>query len=350
MQAIFLMDAHMFSTDEQRDAGFKYFTDAFAKAGIISAYGVTTGKTDDEIVEMLQGAQIIMCAGNPPISRYTIEHCPDIKIIQRMGIGVDSIDAVAATERGIPVMNVAGYCVEELAVHAAGMILGNLRHLPSYDREIRTGGWGKGTGVNPLRVSNLTMGICGLGGSGRISARIWGKGFQCRVIAYDPYVTQKSADEVEATLVDFETLCRESDLITIHAPLTEETYHMFSFKEFAMMKRNMIIANTARGPIIDQEALVDALKTKKIAAAGLDVFEEEPMTANNPLRGFEDCTVFTPHSAYQGLEAAQFSFELSVTLPVLAIKDKKIYQHYVTNKEVLPALEQQYFVLDGKLG
>ena len=322
-------------TQEEVDEKFKTQFAILREGGFELSFFFTQGHTDEEIIEHTRDADVIMGFGNPTISRKVIEGSPKLKAIQSGGIGVNGFDRKACSDNGVLVMNNAGYCVEELAVHAAGMILSLMRDLPSYDRGVRSGNWPKGKGKQPLRISNLTMGIVGLGGSGRKSANIWHNGFGCKVIAYDPYVTQNVASEYGVTMVDFKTLCSASDLITIHCPLTDETFHMFNRDAFSLMKPNVIIANTARGPIIEQSALLEALEKKTIKAAGLDVFETEPVPADNPLLGFPENTFFSPHSAYKGKEANRFQAKLTGWLPVYLMRDKTIYSHYVTNPEVL---------------
>ncbi len=343
MKALFLLEHANYDTEDELLAQYRIQLDLFHEAGFETDFFLSEGKSDSDIIAAAKDCQVIMACGNPVISRTVLENCPNLKAVQRTGIGVNSIDGKAATELGIPVMNVAGYCIEELAVHAAGMILGLMRDLPYYDRGVRAGQWPKGKGKQPLRISNLTMGIIGLGGSGRKSARIWHDGFGCKTIAYDPYVGQETASEYGVTMVDFDTLCKSADLITIHCPLTDETFHMFDARAFGLMKPNVIIANTARGPVIDQAALVDALETHKIKGVGLDVFESEPVPADNPLNRFVDCSIFAPHSAFKGKEANHDQKVICANLQVALVRDGVLYTHYVTNPDVLPKLERYTF-------
>ena len=338
MKVLFLLEHANYDTEEELYQQYKIQLDILHEAGFETTFFLGEGKDDEEIISAASDCEVIMACGNPRISRHVLENCPRLVAVQRTGIGVNSIDGEAATELGIPVMNVAGYCIEELAVHAAGMILSIMRDLPYYDRGVRAGNWPKGKGKQPLRISNLTMGIVGLGGSGRKSAKIWHDGFGCRIIAYDPYVSQDTGSEYHATMVDFDTLCREADLITIHCPLTKETRHMFDDHAFSMMKPNAIIANTARGPIIEQSALVNALENHKIKGAGLDVFESEPVPEDNPLNRFADCTFFSPHSAFKGKEANHDQKVICANLQVALVRDHVLYTHYVTNPDVLSRL------------
>jgi len=321
---------------------------AFHSAGMEVSVTQTFGFNDEEMAAACQGADVLYCNGNPVIDRYVIERCPKLKIIQRSGIGVNSIDLDAAAEHGIPAMNVVGYCIEELAVHSTAMILANMRTLTFYDRELRAGKWPKGKGRVPPRVSELTVGLYGLGGSGRLMARIWGAGFGCRIIACDPYLTPEQASEAGAKLVDFDSLCRESDVISIHVPLNAETTHAFDERAFSLMKPGCIIANVARGAIIDERAMCEALRSGRIMAA-LDTFEEEPLPSESPLLEMSDRTVLTPHSAYCGTEASKTLIHIACALPVKALQENIYYRPYIANSAVIPHLEARGCVIRNEL-
>ncbi len=318
----------------------------FKEVGFDVRY-VSKSECDDDngMIHALQDCNIAYCMGNPKFTRTVFENCPNLKMIQRAGIGVNTIDLNAATEHGVIVYNAAGYCIEELAVHATAMILANLRTLPFYDRAVRNGEWPKGEGRLPRRASNLTVGLFGLGGSGRYMAKIWHEGFGSKLIAFDPYITQEMADASHATLVNFDTLCRESDIISVHAPLTAETYHVFNAEAFDKMKPSTIIANVTRGALIDFEALTDALLQKKITAAGIDTFENEPLSANDPLLKLADNTVLTPHSAYAAQEADETWMKLSTVLPIKAVKEKVLHLPYLANQDGIGVFESSGYTI-----
>ena len=309
--------------------------EAGIEAKIFHAYD----SSPEELIEMLRDSEIAYCAGNPPMTREVIQACHKLKVIQRSGIGVDSIDLDAATDAGVVVMNIAGYCVEELAVHATGLILDNLRTISWYDKTTREGKWMKEKGRQPLRLSGLTLGIFGLGGSGKVLARMW-SGFGTRMIAYDPYAREEDARALNVELVDLDTFLAQADIVSIHAPLTPDTRHIFNDETFGKMKKNAIIVNTSRGPIIDEAALARALREGKIAAAGLDVFEHEPPAPDSPLFALDKCTVLTPHSAFAGREAAEVAHFLGAKLPVEMLQNKRIYRPYVVNRAVLAKLPE----------
>ncbi len=324
----------------------KYFEDAGFEVDVALALGLT----DEEMIDVCRHADILYCNGNPIINRAVIENCPDLKLIQRSGIGVNSIDLDAATEHGIPVLNVAGYCIEELAVHATALILANLRTITFYDRQMRKGNWPKAKGRTPRRCSALTVGLYGLGGSGRYMAQIWGSGIGARIIACDPYVDAAAAAARHVELVDFDTLCRQSDILSIHVPLDASTYHAFNAEAFEKMRPNCIIANVSRGPIIDEAALAEALASGKITAAAIDTFEEEPLPSESPLLAMDDRTVLTPHSAYCGVEAGAVLVRTACTLCTEAVKEKTIYKPYLVNGKVTDQLKAQgYTIRDERL-
>ena len=255
--------------------------------------------TEDEIIAGCQGAMAILCTGNPPISRRVMEALPALRYIQRFGIGVNSIDLDAASELGKIVLNLPGFCVQELADLATALILGLIRNVGFYDRAIRAGGWPKGGYLLPGNVREMTLGLYGFGGAARCLYEIFRRGFGTKVIACDPYVSEKDRMEHEVEFVSFDELLLRSDILSLHAPLTETTRHIFGRDAFRRMKDSTMIVNTARGPLIDQEALIWALETGEIRYAGLDTMEQEPLPPDCPLLGMDN-VLLTPHSGFYG--------------------------------------------------
>ena len=226
-----------------------------------------------------------------------LDQLPKLQLIVRYGVGLDTLDIPAATARGVVVAHYPHYCQPEVANHAVMMLLAVSRKLLAHDQSIRKGQY---RGV-PLAVSapifGETMGIVGLGNIGRQFAQR-AKALGMEVIAYDPYLddavfTAHGAERVAR----LEDLLRRADHVSIHTPLTPETHHMFSDAQFALMKPTAILVNTARGKVVDQAALVKALRAQQIAGAGLDVFEVEPLPADSPLFAFDN-VVLSPHSAF----------------------------------------------------
>lgn len=339
-----LMTKRYDTLDEEREY-FSSVIEQMTSDGFEVELCWAVGRSEDYIIEQLQGAEVAFCSGNPPITRRVLEALPQLKLVQRNGIGVNSIDLDAAAELGIIVNCVTGYCVEELAVHSISLILACMRSLLSFDRRIRAGQWPKGKAPMPLRMSNLTAGIFGLGGSGYHTAKALKQGFGCSIIACDPYAKPEVVEELGAELVPFDEMVSRADIISVHAPLTKDTYHVFSERSFSMMKSNAIIASTARGGIIDEDALARALEKKQIMGAGIDVFETEPLSADSPLRSLDNI-IMTPHSAYMGKEACETQNYIASILPGKTIFEKQLFRKYVANSAVLGSVNGYSIAVD----
>jgi D-3-phosphoglycerate dehydrogenase len=233
-----------------------------------------------------------------PITGRVLEAGPDCRFISRLGIGIDMIDLDAAQDRGVEVQNVPDYCIEEVATHAFATALALWRQIPALDSQVRSGQWSAITYAPSIkRLSQATVGIVGLGRIGRAVAQ----GFQawgCDVIAYDPVASPPS----DITLVDLDTLLADSDIISLHAPLTEESRHLIDRQAIARLRKSPIIVNTSRGPLIDEDALAAGLLEGQVGGAALDVFGVEPLAADSPLRSL-DRVLLTPHAAWASAQA-----------------------------------------------
>ena len=293
--------------------------------------------TPEEIIANCGEMDAILCSGNPPITRAVLRSLPQLKVVQRFGIGVNSVDLEAAREYGVLVLNLPGFCVEELAVHAAALILDLLRNIGYYDRGIRQGIWRKAKGFLPPSPKDLTLGLYGFGGSARPLYRIFHHGFQTKVIACDPYITAGQLTGYDVELVSFDALLARSDIISIHAPLNEETRHIFNYAAFQRMKPESAIINIARGPLICQSDLIRALQEGEIRFAGLDVFEEEPLPADSPLIQMDN-VVLTCHSAFYGVNSRANVDRMVVELMDLIVNQHTIPRKYVANLGVRPKM------------
>lgn len=205
------------------------------------------------------------------------------RIIVRLGVGYDNVHYEAATAAGIMIGHCPHYCLDEVATHALALLLGCIRDIAGTHAKLSAGGWGQNPSFRAWRTAGRTLGIVGLGNIGSTVARKLG-GWGMRLLATDPFVEPEHAASVGAKLVDLETLLGESDYISLHVPLLPETRHLIGERAFALMKPGVILVNTARGPIVDEAALLAALNSGKLAAAGLDVFEQEPLPTDSPLR------------------------------------------------------------------
>jgi D-3-phosphoglycerate dehydrogenase len=228
---------------------------------------------------------------------------PRCLAIVRYGVGYDGVDVAAATKAGICVVNVPDYGTEEVALHALSLLLAVHRRLTRYDAALREGRWMQGTQITPPihRLHGLTLGIVGLGRIGRTVAS-YAVPLGLRVCAYDPYLTPAAASDAGTVLVDYTTLLRQSDFVTFHTPLNKETRHLLGEAELRLTKEGAAVINTSRGPVVDTAALARALHEGRLAGAGLDVFEEEPVPLDHPLRSAPN-TILTPHVAWYSEES-----------------------------------------------
>ena len=254
-------------------------------------------RTEDDVIEKAFDADAIINQ-YAPFTRKVIKSLRKCKVISRYGVGVDNIDIKAATEHNIIVANVPDYCVDEVSTHTFSLILSCARAIAMLDRKVRGGNWDF-TLAKPLyRTQGQTIGLFGLGRIARIMAQK-ATGFGFKIIAYDPYVFDTYGN---VKLVTLEQLLSESDFLSIHAPLTEETKHIIGEKELKMMKNSAYLINTSRGALVDEKALYVALKEKRIAGAALDVMENEPPDWENPLLSLENI-VITPHISFYSEES-----------------------------------------------
>lgn len=243
-----------------------------------------------------------------PVQERVINAAKKCQIISRYGIGVDNINVPVATELGIIVTNVPTYCVDEVSDHTIALILSCVRKTSRYNRSVRSGKWDSSIGEKMYRLRGKTLGVIGFGNIAKsVIQKIKSFGLEVRV--YSPRTSDKEIESHGAVKVSFESLLSESDIITIHAPLTPETHHMFKFQQFIQMKNSAYLINTARGGIIDSGALEKALKSGEIAGAGIDVLEAEPPYVDEPLL-YMNNVVITPHAAFISEESIH---ELQVT-------------------------------------
>ena len=274
--------------------------DLFEAAGFEVVEGIA--RNEDELAELLRDADGAQVGTLPLTSRAVMAACPKLKVVSRMGVGVDSIDLDAATDLGILACNVPGINTAEVADHAVAMLLALTRRLFDAITTTRAGAWSENrplTGVyqqGVRRIAAHTVGIIGFGNIGRAFAtRIRGFG-PARIVACDPYVPQSTADLYGVELLPLEEMLAQSDYISIHCSATEETRHLINSNTLELMKPTALLVNTARGPAVDGRALHAALESGQIEAAALDVTELEPVDAADPLLALPNF-IITPHIA-----------------------------------------------------
>jgi D-3-phosphoglycerate dehydrogenase len=235
--------------------------------------------TEDELIAELPGV-VGMIAGDDPLSRRVIESGDDLRVIIRWGIGMDSVDHEAARDRGVAVTNTPAVFGDEVADSALSYVLLLARGHHLVDAEVRAGGWPK---VEGFSLSGERLGVVGLGSIGRAIARR-GLGFGMDVVAADPYADAAGAAALGVDLVALDALLSTSRFVVLASPLTEETFHLLDAEALGRMRPDAFVVNVGRGPLVDEPALVEALSSARIAGAGLDVFEVEPLPADSRLR------------------------------------------------------------------
>lgn len=278
--------------------------------------------TKEEWIPKLQDVQVIVNVGRPWNWDEFLEAAPSLGMVQNAFVGYDNIDVNACTKQGVLVCNVPEDMSEAVAQHALALILDVSRKLTKVDRSIRANrGWTPDVDRVGFELWGKTLGIIGLGNIGGRLAMKCRSAFNMRVLAYDPFLVASGAQRYGATLADLPTLLKESDVISVHCFLTRTgpspTYHLIGAEEFTMMKPTAVIVNTSRGAVIDETAMIAALTEGVIAGAGLDVFEVEPITADNPLLDLDN-VVLTAHQASSAIEAR-------LRTPVSAIENVSRY-------------------------
>jgi D-3-phosphoglycerate dehydrogenase len=225
------------------------------------------------------------------VSATAIAASPQLKIVARLGVGIDNIAVDEATKRGIWVTNVPDYSVEEVSDHAVGFVLAWTRGIVFFDREVRAGRWAPAS-ANLRRLAALTCGIIGFGRIGRATARKLAA-FGCRLLIYDPV---QSTSPSGAEFVELPRLFSESDIVIVHAPLTESTRHLINRERLALMRSGGLLINVSRGGVVDTAAVIEALRSGHLSAAGLDVLESEPEVP--PELRVQSGAMLTPHIAF----------------------------------------------------
>lgn len=235
------------------------------------------------------------------INREVIENLAHCRMIIRYAIGVDNIDLAAASERGIPVVNVPDYGIDEVSTYAVTLLLCAARKIPQTIDMIRRAEWNYAITKPMYRTAGKTVGLIGFGRIPRAVAKKL-SGFDMQILAYDPFVSEESAKELGVKLVSFEELVCQSDYISVHCPLTAQTHHIVNEDVLRAMKKTAFLINTSRGATVDTEALYRACRDGEIAGAAIDVTEQEPLPAGSPLRTLNNL-IITPHIAWYTEEA-----------------------------------------------
>lgn len=286
--------------------------------------------SEEELVDIVPHADAILtCFAH--VTANVIRAGKKLQVVGRYGIGVDNIAVDEATRLGIPVTNVPAYCLDEVAEHVMALLLAGARKICRYDSAVRAGDWALQTGMPMFRVRGRTLGVLGFGKIGQtLGARA--RGFGLRVIAHDTYVSDDLIRQHQAEPVSLDELFEQADFVSVHTPLTPETRGLINEVRLRQMKPTAFLINAARGAIVDQEALLQALQEGWIAGAALDVFEPERLPADHPLLVLPNL-IATPHVAFYSEESV-LELEVKAARNVATILSGRRPES-VVNREVL---------------
>lgn len=275
--------------------------------GEVTSYDTKASSQDELIQRMKQAEVAINVRAYSKFTEAVFLGCPSLKLLSILGTGTDQVDLAAASRYKVVVTNTPGFAAIAVAEHALALMLSLARRICVIDRQVRENKWPRGL---MTQLHGKTLGLIGLGVIGGQLARI-SKGIGMRTLAWTFHPTPQRAQEVDVELVPLEDLLRKADVISIHVRSTSQSQNLISKKEFSLMKPTAIIVNTARGPIINHEALVEALTERKIAGAGLDVFDQEPISPDDPLIKLDNA-VLTPHNAGMTPETIEKGAQMAV--------------------------------------
>ena len=284
-------------TETIHPAGIQLLADAG-----VEVVQLLPGSDEAALMEVAPGADAFITRGSIKVTRQIMEASPRLRVVGVHGVGCDHVDLQAARELGKVVLNTPAALTETVAEMTLALMLALTRRVVSADKAVRAGKWTRKYGdLIGSELLDKTIGIIGLGRIGSAVAHRL-KSFRVELLYYDVANRPELEPELDIMRVDLDTLFRASDIITLHTPHTPQTRNLVSKRAFNLMKDGVYLVNTARGKIIDQPALIDALKKGKVAGAALDVFEEEPLNPSNPLTSMDN-VILTPHLAASSREA-----------------------------------------------
>lgn len=296
--------------------------------------------SEAELGELLRAADAALVSTRDRITRGVLEAAPNLRIVAKASIGVEKIDLAAATDLGIVVSNSPSPDnFVGIAEASVGLILALVKRLPANQRHLRAGGWKEASRLGSL-VAGKTVGIVGLG---RVGANVARRllGWDVRLLAADPFVEPAIAYAVGATLVPLEQLLEESDVVTLHVPLTRETHHLLDDAMLRRMKPTAYLVNTARGPVVDELALARLLNEGQLGGAALDVFATEPLPLDSPLRDVDpDRLILTPHCIGNNRASHASGTRMALESMTQALQGR--VPRYVCNREVIPRWKERF--------
>ncbi|WP_067936351.1 phosphoglycerate dehydrogenase [Alicyclobacillus kakegawensis] len=317
---------------------------------------VQTGLSEDDLCQAVRDADALIVRSQTKVTARVLEAAAQLKVVGRAGVGVDNIDVEAATRRGVVVINAPDGNTISACEHTLAMLMAMARRIPDAHQSMRQGRWDRKAYVG-VELSGKTLAIIGLGRIGREVAKR-AQAFNMNVVCYDPFLSRERAQELGITSLPLNDALAQADFVTVHTPLTRDTRHLLGPEQFANMKPGVRIVHCARGGVIDEQALVAALRDGRVAAAALDVFEQEPLPDGHPLRSLEN-VILTPHLGASTVEAqvnvaisvaAEIADILSglpaknaVNLPALSVEQEAHLRPYLTLAEKLGTLAGQLY-------
>ncbi len=276
--------------------------------------------SQDELIQRLQGIRVaINIRAYSKFNETVLGACPDLKMIAVLGIGTDNIDLSAASRLGIKVSNTPGYSAVAVAEHTLALMLAAGRRIPEHESELRAGRW---TRLPMIQLHGKTLGIIGFGNIGRQVASL-AKGMGMRVWAWTLHPSSRRAEESGIQFVEFDQLLSQSDVISVNIRASEKTRGLISRQALEKVKPSYILVNTARASIVDTQAMIDALRAGKLTAAGLDVFDHEPLPGNDPILSLSN-VVLSPHNSGMTPEAIEKGNEIVVENAIAFLQGRLI--------------------------
>lgn len=274
----------------------------FENSGLDIEFVKAQCKTEEEVIVAAYDADAILNQ-YAPLNANVLSKLKNCKVISRYGVGVDTIDVEKAKELGITVCNVPDYGVEEVSNHAVALLMAWSRKIVELNNMVKSGIWDFSVGTPIYRFKNRIFVVLGFGKiPRRVIEKVAPLGF--KLVGYDPFVSAEEMEKYGVEKVELDEAIQRADILSIHVPLLESTHHLINKNSIATMKDGVFIINTARGPIVENEALIEGLKSGKIAGAALDVVENEPIGLGHELLSFDNVYI-TPHSAFYSVEAVE---------------------------------------------
>lgn len=299
------------------------------RAEVVEAYGLKEGA----LLAAVSDVDGLMVRSGTQVTAEVLQAAGRLKVVARAGSGVDNVDVAEATRRGIWVVNAPGGNAVSAAEMTIALLMAAIRKVPQANASIKRGEWTRES-FKGIEISGKTVGLVGLGAVGKVVAHVLG-GFCARVIAYDPFVTAEQADRMGVKKVELDELLQSADVVSVHVPLNDSTKNLINAQAFAVMKDGVVLLNAARGGVVDEQALLDALKSGKVSAAGLDVFAQEPVAPGSvaaQLIALEN-VVATPHLGASTVDA-QEKVAVQAAEQMLLVLDGKQAQYAVNHPQI----------------